>query len=29
MNGYYNFITVAHCPTMPPMVSSVRPTLGW
>ena len=29
MNGYCNFITVAHCPTMPPMVSSVRPPLGW
>ena len=28
MNGYCNFITVAHCPTMPPMVSSVRPTLA-
>jgi len=29
MNGYCNFITVAHCPTMPPMVNSVRPALGW
>jgi hypothetical protein len=28
MNGYCNFITVAHWPTMPPMVSSVRPTLA-
>ena len=24
MNGYWNFITGAHCPTMPPMVSSVN-----
>jgi hypothetical protein len=29
MKGYWNFTAAAHCPTMPPMVSSARPTLGW
>ena len=28
MNGYCNFITVAHCPTMPPMVSIGDANLG-